>query len=320
MGEVLLASIRIWARIMIPGLAWIWLMPHRPSRPLERFLHMGSMGLMIGVLHTGFVTLILGETGLYNRQTDLLVYLATIGLGLILGWWFYGKRLLQNIRDALPLHIMLLAGIMFILTLPHRGEWIAGGWDPGVYAGQAVALSNSGTFYPDDSFFHELLSAEEQQLFTRTLAGRTERFPGVTVQPDKKSFTFEFFKLTPAFFGAIHRAAGMGGMLRSNTIITLLIAPCFFVLILHAAGLATATFATLILATQPILLYHTHVPLTEPLQLFLICGLLYASILPRRLNATLLAALFIMAAILNRFSFLPFFGIYIVCLALGEAL
>jgi hypothetical protein len=322
MGAALFSGSMVWLRIVLPGLAWVWVLPngtHTTHSRFTRMLVLGAATSMIGVLLTGLSTLACGEAEVYTRPVDIYALLATVVTGLFLGFICRRRQLLAILLDALPINILLLAGTIFILLLPHRGAWIAGGWDPGVYAGQAVALSNSGTFYPDDSFFYDLFSEEEQRAFTRTGNGRTERFPAVVVQPEKKRFTFEFFKFTPALFAAIHRAGGMNAMLRANTIIAMLLAPCFFALILNTLGIAAAGFATLILVTQPIFLYHTHWPLTEPTQLLLICGILFTSMLPARPGSTLLASLFILAAVFNRFSFLPFFGVFMVCLALGKA-
>jgi hypothetical protein len=77
-----------------------------------------------------------------------------------------------------------------------------------------------------------------------------------------------------------------------------------------------ALFSTIALATQPIWIYHTHVPVSEMIHLVLVLGICFAAGHRREhrfAHQLLLVTLF--AAVVNRFSFLPFAGLLMVFLA-----
>lgn len=322
-APLLAAGIRVWLKLLLLGWAWVWVLPDNlvaDPRPARRLLFSGAWLLLLGVLLTALSTLALGEIGIFSpggeQATRALIGLAGIGGGL----WSNAKRTGRILLQAMPLPLLLLPLFVAVLALPHRGEWIVGGWDPGVYLNQAAALSRSGTFYPPDRFFHDALNETERRAFLRSGHGRTERFPGILHHPEHGGFSFEFFRLTPAVYAAIHRSGSLEALTRANTFLALLLLPVFLALLWRHLGPPTAVLALALLATQPIWLFHAHFPTTEMLQLLLLCGLLFAALeRPARPQTGLAAVLFAAAAVFNRFSFLPFAGLFLICQALGDA-
>ncbi len=317
------AASLVWLKLLLLGWAWVWILPDRvidDAGSARRCLFTGAGAVLLGVLLTALSTFALGELGFFTHGAESLARLLIAAAGIGCGLLADAKRTRRMIARALPLSFMLLPAFIIVMALPQRGEWIIGGWDPGVYLNQAAALERTGTFYPPDEFFHEELTAAEREIFTRSGHGRTERFPAVLTHADRQSFSFEFFRLTPALFGAIQRSGDFRALTRANTFLALLLLPVFMALLWRHLCFSQAFFASLLLATHPIWLFHTHFPTTEMLQLLLLCGLFFTLIdRPADRRMILLPALFAGAAVLNRFSFLPFAGILLTCAALGDA-
>lgn len=74
--------------------------------------------------------------------------------------------------------VALWIGFFIVLLLPQRGEWVVGGWDPGVYLNQGVLVSQQGSFYPEALPCYKNLSEEAFAAFTRGRGNYIEAFPG----------------------------------------------------------------------------------------------------------------------------------------------
>lgn len=316
----MLAAILITLYLWTPGWAWCWcIRPQETERKpnwLYRMAIYGAMSFIFGFLWNACTALALGQLGLYTSQRMHILRLACILTGLALARVRASKQIWPRLQAALPSGAGLILASLIILALPNRGQWIIGGWDPGVYLNQAVALHRTGSFYPSDLFFYQELEPEEQSAFTRTGNGRTERFPAVVINPQRQSFDYEFFRLTPAFFSVFQDAGGIHALTRANTIIGIASLLVLFALTWTAFGGISASVAVILLALQPIWLYHLHWPVTEHLQLFLILSFfLFAIIQPTRYR---LRAICLVAAVINRFAFLPFAGILLASQSVAE--
>ncbi|MBU4461389.1 MAG: hypothetical protein KJ579_12535 [Verrucomicrobia bacterium] len=323
MTSLLEQGFAVWLKLMLPGLAWIWILPAGlldAAGPWKRRICTGAAAGTLGVLLTALCTMGHGLAGAFTPAGETVARVALAGAGLAAGLWIHRARLVRMLADAMPVSLLFLAGTLTILLLPHRGEWIAGGWDPGVYMNEGAALSRTGSFAPPDAFFNDLLTPEERAVFLRRSQAGIERFPGIATDPARKAFSFEFFRLTPSLFAAVHRSGGLPAMTRTNALAGMIGLACFFALIWTRLRLSHAIFATLLLAAQPIWLYHAQLPTTEMLQLLLFCACLwFATDDPRDARATGLAAMAAFALVTNRLSDLPFLGILTLCLALGSA-
>lgn len=313
----------VWLKLMLLGWAWIWILPAglaAEANPWKRRICCGAAAGALGVLLTALSTMALGLAGIFSPGGETVARAALVGVGLAAGFWMRRARLARMLADAMPVSLLFLAGTMVILLLPNRGEWIVGGWDPGVYMNEGAALSRTGSFAPPDAFFHELLTPEERAVFLRRSQAGLERFPGVSTDPVRAAFSFEFFRLTPSYFAAVHRSGGLPAMARANTLAGMLLLPVFFALVWTRLRLSHAVFATLLLAAQPIWLYHAQFPTTEMFQLLLLCACLwFATDDPADGHASGLTALAAFALVTNRFSDLPFLGILALFMALGSA-
>jgi len=323
MISMLIAAFLVWLKIFLPGWVWLWLLPDRlvtDQNRLKQWIYHGASAALLGVLFTSLSTLILGEFGLFTSSGEYITRGILLLCGFLMGWRTDPSRWKFSIVQAMPVSLVLLVGFAAVMLLPHRGEWVIGGLDPGIYINEGAALSRTGTFYPPDELFYDEFTGEQQESLTRSGFGRTERFPAVLIYPEKKSFSFEFFRLTPALFAAIHRSGDLQAMTRSNTFVALLVIVVFFALILKHFSVAHALFATIILTAQPIFLYHCHVPITEMLQCLLLLSFLFLiADQPACIWTAVIAALLLAAATLNRFAFLPFAGILMICLAFADS-
>jgi len=323
MISILTAGFLVWVKIFLLGWVWLWIFPDRlvadQNRLKQWIFHAAGAGLL-GILFTSLSTLILGEFGLFTVAGENITRGILLLCGIVMGWRSDAARWRHSLMQAMPVSLVLLIGFVAVMLYPHRGEWIIGGLDPGVYMNEAAALSRTGTFYPPDELFYTEFTEEQQASLIRSGFGRTERFPAILVFPEKKSFSFEFFRLTPSLFAAIHRSGDLHAMTRSNTLIALLVIVAFTALMLKHFTVSHAVFSAIILIAQPIFLYHGHIPITEMLQLLLLMSFLFLIVdQPIDKVTAGAAALLLAAATLNRFAFLPFAGILMICLALAEA-
>lgn len=301
-----------WIALTIPGWSWIWAFRSffsKETSQLKRLTLSGLLTYLVGIFSLSLGTLLLAEFGQYTNLAGIILFLLIVITGILTGLR-HAKEHRALIRQALPVSLLMLIAIVVIFAYPNRGEWILGGWDPGVYVNESMAIERSGSLYPDDSFFYELLTEEEQDIFTRTGKNRTERFPGILVHPENKSTTFQFFRLTPCLFASFARLGGIQAVSRANTILGVLAVLSVSVLCLHCFNARTAAGASLLLLASPVFLFYSHLPTTEMLQLFFILSLCLF-VFQRLQTRTSLILIFLctVGAVLNRFSSLPFIGI-----------
>jgi len=211
-------------------------------------------------------------------------------------------------RAMLAWLLVLVTAWCVLLAVPRRGEWMVGGWDPGIYVQQAVTLAQEGQWRARPDEFWAALPAADLPVFTRPSFNFLQAYPVVPVDPERRSLEPFFFPFTPVIMAQLARAGGLAAVCRTNEFIGLLAA-----LGLAAAAwrmtcsrfLALAVLA--LVATHPIWLYHLHFPTSEVVQVLLLSGLAWGLARARRTRADVagLAVLFL-AAGLNRLAFLPF--------------
>jgi len=316
--SVLRAAALIGPVTIAVGAAWTWILPAplRAQGRLARWATLAARALLLGIVICSFTSLLLGIAGAYTSIREAAVLGGISLLGAVVGAIKAPRQLAAHVAGCVPGAAGLLAAIAVILCLPIHSEWIVGGLDPGVYVNEGIVLAREATFNSPDDFFHDRLTTDEQTHFTRSGKGRTERFPGVAVDTDRRALDFEFFRLFPALVARLYRAGGLNAAVRVNSILGV-----FVCLVLGAALIGTArplhgVVATVLLLMQPIWLYHLHVPVTEMLQLVLVCGL--GLLLPwRKTNwLTLLSmCVILLAAVLTHFSFFPTGALFVCAVA-----
>ena len=295
-------------RYYLPGLCWLWLAPGWPDNRPRRFLATQAIALSIGFAFSGLLTFTLGELGLYRPLFEIaaLLLFSALGLGL-------GLRRLGSIKfipwPYVPIGLVTLFLLnACVMLLPQRGEWIAGGWDPGLYVSEGINLSQTESLQPDQPAWLEKLSEEELTLFTRERYNFTEFHPVIPLRTDERSIERFFFHMTPSVIAMLDRAGGVRAATRVNLFMW---AWCILLLagVLKQMELGSPfTIAALLLfALHPIALYHAHFPTSEFVHTFFIfCIFLWLPLLRLGRRAQLVSGFFFLCAVLNRHTFVAF--------------
>ena len=299
------------ARLLVPGWAWLWLWPSAGGegcRPWARRFVLAAQASLTGLLVSLAVAIALAAFGCYTETNEWMALAAATLTGLLAGEASGRFHLADSLRALLPGAAALLIAFAVLMGLPRRGEWVLGGWDPGLYVCQGVSLSQDGSLHPAPDRFYTQLRVHEIGLFTRPQHTYLEAHPVVPLDPVRRALEPFFFPGTPSWIAVLYRCGGLRAATRVNDFTGLLAA-----LVFGAAALgllrrgAPAWFAVLALVAQPAWLFHTHFPTSEMLQLVLLSGM--ALLLAQRslsLGAAILFGLLLFLAEVNRFSFLPF--------------
>ena len=317
--QPLLTPISLALRLVVPGAAWAWCFPLSDiacSRPGRLLLNAARI-LVLGTAVNAGMVVILAQTGRFTTGTDTVAWVAVSLAGMVLGRRRRRPLSIRYLRDGAWIAPAAAAWFAAAMALPERGEWLAGGWDPGVYQQQGVQVAREGTFRPGPLPVYADMTGEAFAFFTRGTSSYREAFPGVPLDPETRGYRPYFFRLTPAFTALLHRVGGIDAVVRVN----LLLAPVAVlglaaVLFALTSSWSLAGFAALLLAAGPVFVYHTHVPVTEMLHLVLMCGIglsLYGR--SRRWEGLLVLSLFLALAVLNRLAFLPFAGLLLAAMA-----
>lgn len=225
------------------------------------------------------------------------------------------------LRSAWPGLCVFVLGVAVCMLWPRRGEWIVGGLDPGVYVNRGVDIARVEGFSGEPDPAYRLLDARELPPFTRNFATYVESFPAVPLELSTRAPGHYFFRLTHVFAASWFRCGGLRAVTRFNLMAGLFVVFAFSALLVtHGLPWLTCFFFVLILVSRPLWVYHLQYPVSEMLQLFLVCGI--GALLPfRRQGAWTLGLLGVScaAAVMNRISFLPFGGLLALLMALQDA-
>lgn len=257
------------AWILVPGMAWSrWLR----APVVARFAAAVFAG--IGLVLPSAV--MLAEAGILSAGsvTAVVAVLAWAGWRVNrppAGEWMSPRGVL---RDGLPMYLTLAAGGAALLLLPPPGEWIAGGWDPGVLLNEAAWIGRTGSLQPADPAFAELARDPRLSLFLSNHLGLREAYPGLPFDSSAGRWTFYFYPGTPVLGALLGQAAGLDAVVRLPlfTAALALLAVAGAAAALAGSSLAGAACA-LALAAQPIWLYHARTPNSEMLELALLAAL-----------------------------------------------
>lgn len=308
----LTCSLLFTLRIFLPGLCWLWTTSKCPLPPptysFTRRAIIGGWACWISLLINLLVKFLLLETSLDLPPLEWTLILAISLTGLAIGARRRGlPAMMTTARYALPAILVVFLGCCLIMLLPNQGEWIAGGWDPGIYLNEGVWANRLDTFHPPSDPIYSLLTTNEIALFTKESFNYTAVYPAWPLDLQSREFVPFFFRLTPTAVAFVDQLGGLRAATRINMFMGLLSAICFISWVAQMNWKSPlAIFATIFLVVQPIWLYHLHVPISEMLQLTLLCGLL--SWIPSRATNIFTRAfipLGLFTLSINRFSFLP---------------
>jgi len=275
------------------------------------------------------------------------VYRAPLELGLLAAIAVAGAvRTRPSWRRLLPGLVALNLLVLLVLVMPPRMQWIAGGWDPGTYVNEGASLVHEGGWERPPERFLQFLDEDTRELFTRDRYGFLELMPVVPLErdgPNRLSSKPFFFPLYPAMLASAHSTASghpSGGLALSAHInLPLAVITVFlFGMALARFDWRLGAFGAVLLAIQPLLLYHANFPTSEILHLFLMVCILYwligrlrvsadattakndpHAIAPRWTSHLPLALLFFLGP-LNRLDFLLFGSVLLVALTLADSI
>ncbi len=299
-------ALALAALIYLPGAAWVWAL--RPSSRTEA----AALALLVSLIAMLAPVLLLAGAGRLSAGALWAVAAAVFAAGAFAGRF-------RGIRAAAPGALLLATGMAILLAIPHRGEWLAGGWDPGVNLNLGLFLGRTGALQPTPDPAYGALAPEARAIFSRQAGGLLEAFPGWPVDPETGAYRPYFYRGTPSLIAAIGLAAGPAAAMRFPLLAGFWSMVLVFALLRKEYGPRPALLGALTAAAQPMFLHHLHVPASEMLELVFVCalGLLMAAA-PGRANAILLAMV-VGLAIVNRFSFLFFAPVLLPIAALHGA-
>ena len=259
----LLLAIRVYS------LGWAWQGGDGKGRPLG-WLDFARTIFRGCVLNLAIVV-ILAPFGWWTPIADWFVWLGLVLVGLLLG----GARKAW----CRQWHAALIGtGGLFLLcalTLwwPPRSEWLAGGWDPGVYQNNAIAIARRNGIQPRTDSPFAAMTVEQRRLFTLAEDDYHEAFPAVPVQLEDGVMPFYYFHLTSLWGAWLYRLGGEALLFRQATLAAWWCLPIWLALASVLGLPGRRRYLLLIPAgLAPWWWYHQAFPTTETLYLLLFSG------------------------------------------------
>lgn len=295
--------------LFLPG--WVW------SRHSLRQAN-GGVVLTTALVWTGSLviliswSLLLAELGWFN----LAALLGGLLLWVVCGLWF-GRDTSPTVSGG-EWSGFLLSGIVMtvIVLIPAPGEWLVGGWDPGVIMNQGIWIGRTGTLHPSMGLLDLLTNPETADLFTNQIRGLREWFPGLPVNLASGEWAFSFYRGTPLFVGFLYQVGGVELALRAMPVLAM-IALVVILAVMRRIYTGSHRYPVVLalILVQPVFLYHARTPNYEMLQLLLTIGaVLWADVKSNRIqNGMVLLIGFCM--VVNHISFILFGSLLAVCLA-----
>lgn len=312
---------RLTVEFCLLGLGWAWTLRWALASlaPRRRGVVLLGLSVLASLLSLLAVVYGLASVGLYTSRMELAALTGVAVAGVLVGWG-HDPRRGRDLRPALRgfgLGVSLVfVGLWTVLLLPHRGEWVAGGWDPGLYMNQGVHIARTGGFSIESHPYFRLPASEDtRRLFRFDRDNRRQAMPGILVDDACQRQEFQFFRLMPSLVAATYRCGGLGAAVRTNHVAAVLALVMLGALAWYLGTGRQAGVAVALMALQPIFLWHTHVPVSEMLQLVLILSALLCAVVPATLGSTLGVCACFTAAVLNRVSFFSFGFMFLFCLA-----
>jgi hypothetical protein len=291
--EALLGALAFTTLCLAPGLAWVWTLA-----PRSRF-ETTVLALALGLPLTVLPAVVLAEWGRFSAGA-----LWTIAAVLTMAGLFIGRA--RHARDALPGALLMALILALLWALPPRGEWLLGGWDPGVNTNQGLLLARTGSVaQPEDPLRAEALRAAHGA-FARPAHGFTEAFPGLPANPETGALEPYFYRATPTLIAIVDTVAGRNAALHANQIAALA-AGLLFAAFLRAAGVRRAWIGLAggaLLLLHPLVLAHHGNPASEMLELAVVCATGFLLLRPRDRPHAILLFLVLLLGAMNRVSFL----------------
>lgn len=309
-------------RLVVPG--WIWTRTSDvPScgPGFDAFLLRLGRAVVVGLLLNLLPALALASVGAWSPCGDWALWLAIVSGGVLWARKWGGAAGPSAVRFAAALALVGLATGIPLLRAP-RSEWLAGGWDPGIYQNNAVVIARDNGLQGRPESIYSVMTTEERALFTRSEAAYHEVFPGAPIRIEDGSLPLYFFHLTPLCGAWFLRLGGMGLLQRMPAILALWgLLPMLALCGLVGLGGWRKGIVLLVWLLSPMWWYQQAIPTSEMLYLLLLMGaaVLYLRAAARGSRVPLGAAGALFAATVNHLNAAVLIGILLLVAACAEA-
>lgn len=312
-------------RILVMG--YVWTVTDTDERQtgrvyavLRRCMHLFYYGLAVNLL----LILILSVFMLWSPWLDWFCFVLLTAFG----FWRHHKLIYSRvnpnslIRDGLAM-MLIVCSFLAALILPGRSEWLAGGWDPGLYQNNSVAISRRGGIADFKDSLYTDLSPTERVVLSRGNDQYREIMPGVPINIENGHLPLYFFHLSSLFGAWLFRSGGFSLLVRQPMILGwLLLVPSAALLRFLTGSKACALTALLVMLTSPFWWYHQAIPTSELLQLLIFSGavFLYLDNLGQKSWRPVICGLLLFLGCLNRMDFALFAAFFLVLGAIAGSL
>ena len=262
----------------------------------DGFLFRLGRTMAVGLLLNLLPALALASMGAWTPLADWVLWLLIVVAGLVRAVRRGGGAKASLIRCAEAL-ALIWAITAIPLLQPPRSEWLAGGWDPGLYQNNAVVIERLGGLQARPDSIYSAMTADERLLLSTPEGRYREVLPAVPIRIEDGSLPLYFFHLTPVCGAWFLRLGGMGLLFRMPAILTMWgLLPMLALCEIVGMGGWRKWLLLACWLLSPLWWYHQSQPTTEMLYLLLLLGgvLLYVPAAARglRLPWGALAALF----------------------------
>lgn len=318
--DLLKTPFLIFLSLFVPGICWGWVFftPRQTGKLLKQlsaFVCTASTGMCISAM----VCLATGHLGVFSSKNLVLSLGLLSAAGLLPALATdSGKTRLKSMLANLPvLAVVFFTACAGVGAMKHTGEWIAGGWDPGVYQNAGISAAINGTFTPEDNAFGQNFSAAEKSFFMRYPSNRTERFPGILSAQNNSRINFHFFHFTPSLTALFYKCGGINAALKTNFYLAVLAVIFTFAAATRMAGVWAGVVAGTLLVFNPVFVYHAHTPVAEMAEMAILTAILF--LLKDRNKHPVQIALLMACGVMNKFTFLPFGALLVLLCAFADA-
>ncbi len=311
--------------VRIGGLGWVWSAAGRgPDASGKRpgLLECAGVAAVVGIVLNLLPALFLSALDVWTPLADWAVWSVAVALGLVWSGGKIGKYDAWSIRSGAGFLVVVGLTVAVAVALPQRSEWLAGGWDPGIYQNNAISIAQHNGIGPVSDTLYAELTVRERSVLSSEEGAYREVFPGVPIQLEDGALPRYFFHLTSVCGAWMYRLGGVDLLTRMPMVLAFLgLLPV--AALLGSLGLrGGARWVGLVAwCIAPLWWYHQAIPTSEMLQLFLLCGgvLLYLQAVDQQRAMLYFAGLVLFAGTVNRFDFPVFAGVLLMVAAWAES-
>ena len=251
------------ARVVLAG--WPWAAARSGDPDDGAWVRAGLIALY-GLFANLIPVLVLAALGIWTPMLDVLAWAAVVAIGFTrarrAGW-----RAASTLRAGGVVALLVVIGAV----APPRSEWLAGGWDPGLYQNNAVAIADRQGWVALSGGIHARLTEQERLLVSEAEGDYREAFPGVPLTVETGDLPLYFFPLTPICGAWLYRLGGYELLVRLPAILALLGLPVVAAMV-RRWGPSASVCCGFFWLVAPLWWYQQAIPTAEMLYLVLLTG------------------------------------------------